>query len=258
MSDAPPPPPPPPGEPPGPPEQPPPGPPGSPGYPPPEAGGPEYSQQPGQWDQQPPPQGSSNKNAVFIVGGVVLLAALAAGAFFLLSGDDDDDGGATTTTTIAETDDSEPETNESGDDEDLRAEYIAAARAEVELAQQEAEEEELDCFAESMVDAWGVDALAATVTPDELSSATSLEAIGLPADAAWATDVVDNADGCMDLREFVRREVAAQNPTLADDDLDCYMNNLSDDVLRRSVVADLSGEADAELTGEINSAAAAC
>lgn len=274
--------PPPPGQPPGPYGQP--GPPGdqpygAPGYPPQGPGGPaEWGQQ---WGPQPGPPGGSNKNALLIVGGVVLLAAFAIGGFVLLSGDDDDSdgdltssGGSTTTEPEGDDDDASTSTTEPpdeidetttttesadpiGDGDDLRVEYMNAFVST--LGGEDFLPDEELCFAGAVVDAWGVDTLEATVSPEEIRNDPEAEPkdLGLETDRAWATEVWDTLDGCMDYREWLRRSLDS-SPGAEPGYADCVLGNISDGELEDGFIASFSGDDEGAFSETFNDAAADC
>jgi hypothetical protein len=173
---------------------------------------------------QPPAGGGNNNTTLFVVLGVVVLVAVVAGAFFLLSGDDDD-----------------------GDDRQAYVDvFVAELNTDPRMSQMFSPSD-AECAAGAMIDAWGLPALQAAGTPDELAtSSADVSAHGLTMDRAWGNTVWANMSGCMNMRQVLKDE-ATSDPTLTPAEhsvVSCIFDNLDEDDLRDMFVGGMIGEED--------------
>ena len=118
------------------------------------------------------------------------------------------------------------------------------------------------CVAEAMVDALGVDELAAVATPDEVREGEDFDpgAEGIEVDERMAGDFYDGLDSCIDVRQLFLESVGAGDG-MAEEDLECLDQAVSDDLLRQVTIMSLLGETEEdnpELEGALSSAVAPC
>lgn len=127
-----------------------------------------------------------------------------------------------------------------------------------------ATDQDLECYARSLVDAVGVDKLQrAGVTPEDMSVPdASLSDFGISfdngqVDAFWA-----GLNQCMNVRAFVLRSLAADGE-LSDDEVDCLDDTMSDDLIKRFITGAIAeGEhafqEDDQLTSDLVDAFGEC
>lgn len=120
------------------------------------------------------------------------------------------------------------------------------------------------CVAESYVDGYGVDEMAADgVTPEDIENG-DLDApgdIGLDFSQEQADDFYDRLQDCMDIRAVIIESAASDD--VPQEALDCIDGNLDDDLLERFIVTgftkgDAGFDDDPELEAELEAALAPC
>jgi len=152
-----------------------------------------------------------------VVVGLAALAVLAA------CGDDDDSG-------------------DGGGGGGSREDYVEAfvdASDDAETGVLSADEEQ--CFAESLVDAVGVERLAAAVSPDEIRDrgTTNLADLGVAVDAVDGGELYDRISQCADVRMLLIQS-SVGTEAISDAATQCFEEELSDDLVRQFMVAGLT------------------
>jgi hypothetical protein len=151
----------------------------------------------------------------------VVAGALALGLTILAAcgGDDDDSGNG-------------------GDRQEYVDALIAAANQEDDAA---LSAEEDACFAEAIVDAVGVDNLAAAVTPDEIRdrATTAVGDLGVEIDQAAGEAFYAGVSACVDLRALVIQAVVGTDE-ISDAATQCFDERLTDDLVREFMVSGFS------------------
>lgn len=189
-----------------------------------------------------------------IAVGIVAFALVAAGC-------GDDDSADESPVDGSSADESPADGEGSGEQ---RREYVEAI---VGLADDDdvLDEAERTCVAESYVDGYGPDEMAADgVAPDDIANG-ELDApgeIGLDFSQEQADDFYDRLQECLDVRGLIV-ESAGTGGELPQEAVDCINENLDDDLLERFVVTgftagDAGFEDDPELAAEVDDAIAPC
>jgi hypothetical protein len=105
------------------------------------------------------------------------------------------------------------------------------------------EPQDIDCVAEAMVDALGVEQLQDKVTPAEIQASTGPADFNLDVSEDQGNEFYDKMNECVDVREFF----LASASTLAPGVRDCLDASIDDDELRQAIVATfLVGSSDAQ------------
>jgi hypothetical protein len=197
------------------------------------------------------------------MGAAVLL--LVFGGVAACGDDDDSDSSSSTSGTSATGDDAPAETEAS--DDGLREDYVEAIVAiagddDIDSFPPEARQ----CVAESFVDGFGAEEIAAAgVTPDDITSgeADGPGDLGLDFSDDQADAFYEQMTGCLDLRELLVNGILGVEGDVPPEVAACFDENLSDDLLQRFFTTgftqgDAGFEENPEVEEEFNSAVTPC
>lgn len=139
--------------------------------------------------------------------------------------------------------------------------YVDALVATAEVEPNPLTDDQLRCLSAALVDALGIEALQDAASPDEIREdpESGLRDFGISIDEEQANQIIDQSTDCgVDFREVVLASLAESG--LSDEDIACVEEAISEEAVRRLIVAGFTEDEDAlsEAESQLEEAAESC